>query len=69
MQIYDKKTVTCCSYYLYWLYNQGNKKNNGLNPITSEGHMARYVASGDLDVHEFVDADTLEKVEAYCEKH
>ena len=27
------------------------------------------MASGDLDVHEFVDADTLEKVEAYCEKH
>lgn len=60
--------------YSYWLYNQGNTveqiaEKRGLNPITIEGHLARYVASGDLDVHEFVDADTLEKVEAYCEKH
>lgn len=31
--------------------------------------MARYLASGYLDAHEFVDADTLEKVEVYCEKH
>ena len=44
-------------------------EKRGLNPTTIEGHLARYVASGDLDVHEFVDADTLEKVEAYCEKH
>ena len=60
--------------YSYWLYNQGNSveqiaEKRGLNPTTIEGHLARYVASGDLDVHEFVDADTLEKVEAYCEKH
>ena len=60
--------------YSYWLYNQGNTveqiaEKRGLNPTTIEGHLARYVASGDLDVHEFVDADTLEKVEAYCEKH
>lgn len=27
------------------------------------------MASGDIDVHEFVDADTLEKVEAYCTGH
>lgn len=60
--------------YSYWLYNQGNTVNRiaekrGLNQSTIEGHLARYVASGDIDVHEFVDADTLEKVEAYCEKH
>lgn len=60
--------------YSYWLYNQGNTveqiaEKRGLNQSTIEGHLARYVASGDLDVHEFVDADTLEKVEAYCEKH
>ena len=60
--------------YSYWLYNQGNTVNQidekrGLNQSTIEGHLARYVASGDIDVHEFVDADTLEKVEAYCEKH
>ncbi len=60
--------------YSYWLYNQGNTveqiaEKRGLNQNTIEGHLARYVASGDIDVHEFVDADTLEKVEAYCEKH
>lgn len=60
--------------YSYWLYNQGNTveqiaEKRGLNPTTIEGHLARYVASGDIDVHEFVDADTLQKVEAYCEKH
>lgn len=58
----------------YNLYNQGNTiaqiaEKRGLNQNTIEGHLARYVASGDIDVHEFVDADTLEKVEAYCEKH
>lgn len=60
--------------YSYKLYNQGNTieqiaEKRGLNQSTIEGHLARYVASGDIDVHEFVDADTLEKVEAYCEKH
>lgn len=60
--------------YSYWLYNQGNTveqiaEKRGLNPITIEGHLARYVASGDIDVHEFVDADTLQKVEAYCMEH
>lgn len=60
--------------YSYWLYNQGNTveqiaEKRGLNQSTIEGHLARYVASGDIDVHEFVDADTLEKVEAYCENH
>lgn len=58
----------------YRLYNQGNTigqiaEKRGLNQSTIEGHLVRYVASGDIDVHEFVDADTLEKVEAYCEKH
>ena len=58
----------------YWLYNQGYTveqiaEKRGLNPSTIEGHLARYVASGDIDVHEFVDADTLEKVEAYCTGH
>lgn len=58
----------------YWLYNQGNTveqiaEKRGLNPITIEGHLARYVASGDIDVHEFVDGDTLQKVEAYCMEH
>ena len=58
----------------YRLYNQGDTveqiaEKRGLNQSTIEGHLARYVASGDIDVHEFVDGDTLEKVEAYCEKH
>ena len=57
--------------YSYWLYNQGNTveqiaEKRGLNQSTIEGHLARYVASGDIDVHEFVDGDTLKKVEAYC---
>ena len=60
--------------YSYWLYNQGNTVNQiaekrGLNQSTIEGHLARYVASGDIDVHEFVDGDTLQKVEAYCMEH
>lgn len=60
--------------YSYWLYNQGNTVNQiaekrGLNQSTIEGHLARYVASGDIDAHEFVDGDTLQKVEAYCMEH
>lgn len=66
-----KLTTVECS---YRLYNQGNTieqiaEIRGLNPSTIEGHLARYVASGDIDVREFVDADTLEKVEAYCMEH
>lgn len=62
------------SEYSYWLYNQGNTveqiaEKRGLNQSTIEGHLARYVASGDIDVHEFVDGDTLQKVEAYCMEH
>lgn len=60
--------------YSYWLYNQGNTlkqiaEKRGLNQSTIEGHLARYVASGDIDVHEFVDGDTLKKVEAYYMEH
>lgn len=60
--------------YSYRLYNQGNTieqiaEKRGLNQSTIEGHLARYVASGDIDVHEFVDGDTLKKVEAYCMEH
>lgn len=60
--------------YSYWLYNQGDTveqiaEKRKLNPVTIEGHLARYVASGDIDVHEFVDDDTLQKVEAYCMEH
>lgn len=60
--------------YSYWLYNQGNTveqiaEKRGLNQSTIEGYLARYVASGDIDVHEFVDVDTLKKVEAYCMEH
>lgn len=74
-KLYDdtgKKLNT--SEYSYWLYNQGNTveqiaEKRKLNPVTIEGHLARYVASGDLDVHEFVDGDTLQKVEAYCMEH
>lgn len=44
-------------------------EKRGLNQSTIEGHLARYVASGDIDVHEFVDGDTLQKVEAYCKEH
>lgn len=60
--------------YSYWLYNQGNTveqiaEKRGLNQSTIEGHLARYVASGDIDVHGFVDGDTLQKVEAYCLEH
>ena len=62
------------SEYSYWLYNQGDTveqiaEKRKLNPVTIEGHLARYVASGDIDVHEFVDGDTLRKVEAYCMEH
>lgn len=58
----------------YNLYNQGNTiaqiaEKRGLNQSTIEGHLARYVASGDIDVHEFVDGDTLQKVESYCMEH
>ena len=58
----------------YNLYNQGNTiaqiaEKRGLNQSTIEGHLARYVASGDIDVHEFVDGDTLQKVETYCMEH
>lgn len=60
--------------YSYWLYNQGNTveqiaEKRGLNQSTIESHLARYVASGDIDVHEFIDGDTLQKVEAYCMEH
>lgn len=60
--------------YSYRLYNQGNTveqiaEKRGLNQSTIEGHLARYVASGDIDVHEFVDGDTLQKIEAYCMEH
>ena len=60
--------------YSYWLYNQGNTvaqiaEKRGLNPVTIEGHLARYVASGDIDVHDFIDVDTLEKIEAYLAGH
>lgn len=60
--------------YSYWLYNQGDTveqiaEKRGLNQSTIEGHLARYVASGDIDIHEFVDGDTLQKVEAYCMEH
>lgn len=68
----DKKLNTF--EYSYWLYNQGNTveqiaEKRKLNPVTIEGHLARYVASGDIDVHEFVDGNTLQKVEAYCMEH
>lgn len=58
----------------YKLYNQGDTveqiaEKRKLNPVTIEGHLARYVASGDIDVHGFVDGDTLQKVEAYCLEH
>lgn len=58
----------------YKLYNQGDTveqiaEKRKLNPVTIEGHLARYVATGDIDVHEFVDGDTLQKIEAYCMEH
>ena len=60
--------------YSYWLYNQGNTvaqiaEKRGLNPVTIEGHLSRYIASGDIDVHDFIDGDTLEKVEEYLAGH
>ena len=60
--------------YSYWLYKQGYTiaqiaEKRGLNSVTIEGHLARYVASGDIDVHDFIDGDTLEKVEAYLAGH
>lgn len=60
--------------YSYRLYNQGYTveqiaERRGLNPSTIESHLARYVASGDKDVHDFIDGDTLQKVEAYCMEH
>lgn len=60
--------------YSYWLYKQGYTiaqiaEKRGLNPSTIEGHLVRYVASGDIDVHDFIDGDPLEKVEAYLAGH
>lgn len=60
--------------YSYWLYKQGYTiaqiaDKRGLNPVTIEGHLSRYIASGDIDVHDFIDGDTLEKVEAYLAGH
>ena len=60
--------------YSYWLYKQGYTiaqiaEKRGLNPVTIEGHLARYVASGDIDVYDFIDVDTLEKIEAYLAGH
>ena len=60
--------------YSYWLYKQGYTiaqiaEKRGLNPVTIEGHLARYVASGDIDVHDFIDVGTLEKIEAYLAGH
>lgn len=60
--------------YSYWLYKQGYTiaqiaEKRGLNPSTIEGHLVRYVASGDIDVHDFIDGDTFEKVEAYLAGH
>lgn len=60
--------------YSYWLHKQGYTivqiaEKRGLNPVTIEGHLARYVASGDIDVHDFIDVDTLEKIEAYLAGH
>ena len=60
--------------YSYWLYKQGYTivqiaEKRGLNPSTIEGHLVRYVASGDIDVHDFIDGDSLEKVEAYLSGH
>ena len=60
--------------YSYWLYKQGYTiaqiaEKRGLNPSTIEGHLVRYVASGDIDVHDFIDGDTLEKIEAYLAGH
>ena len=60
--------------YSYWLYKQGYTiaqiaEKRGLNPSTIEGHLVRYVASGDIDVHDFIDGDTLEKVEEYLAGH
>lgn len=60
--------------YSYWLYKQGYTtaqiaEKRGLYPVTIEGHLARYVASGDIDVHDFIDVDTLEKIEAYLAGH
>ena len=60
--------------YSYWLYKQGYTiaqiaEKRGLNPVTIEGHLARYVASGDIDVHDFIDGDTLEKIDAYLAGH
>lgn len=60
--------------YSYWLYKQGYTtaqiaEKRGLNPSTIEGHLVRYVASGDIDVHDFIDGDTFGKVEAYLAGH
>ena len=62
------------SEYSHWLFQQGMTigeiaEARGLNPVTIEGHLARFVESGELDVHEFVDADTLSKLEAYFAEH
>lgn len=69
----DGNKLDSCGYTFY-LYVKGLTveeiaEARNLAPVTIENHLAGYVASGDLDVHEFVDGDTLAKIDEYCEAH
>lgn len=69
----DGNKLDSCGYTFY-LYEKGLTADEiaearNLSPVTIEGHLARYVASGDIDVHEFVDGDMLAKIDKYCMEH
>lgn len=74
-ELYDDDGNQLDSYgYTFYLYGKGLTveeiaEARNLAPVTIENHLARYVASGDLDVHEFVDGDTLAKIDEYCVAH
>ena len=58
----------------YKLYLEGKEipeiaKELGFVNTTIESHLARYVASGDLDVDEFVKQESIDKVIDYYKKH
>lgn len=54
----------------YEMYKEGNTvmqiaQERSLTETTILGHLARYVESGDIDVHKLVSNDVIEKVSAY----
>ncbi len=58
----------------YKLYLEGKEiteiaKELGLVNSTIESHLSRYVASGDLDIDEFVEQEAIDKITDYYKKH